>query len=106
MPKVFHAIFIGPPGVGKGTICEKLKEKVEYAHISTGDLVRAEIKNQTPLGKQIKEISEKGGLVPDEIICKMLIDHLKTVPEGKSWLLDGFPRTEAQAKFLKDAPEL
>lgn len=91
--KVFHALFIGPPGVGKGTVCDKLKKECEYAHISTGDLVRAEIRNETELGKQIKEIAEAGGLVPDDIICDMLINHLKSIPATESWILDGFPRT-------------
>lgn len=71
--KPFRALFIGPPGVGKGTACERLKEKRAYAHISTGDLVRAEIKGETELGKKIKAIAEGGGLVPDEIICEMLM---------------------------------
>lgn len=106
MVKTFHALFIGPPGVGKGTICDRLREKIDYEHISTGDLVRAEIKNGTEVGKQIKEISEKGGLVSDDIICKILVDHLKKVPADKSWILDGFPRTEVQAKFLKESEDL
>ena len=71
--KAFHALFIGPPGVGKGTACEKLKRECKYAHISTGDLVRAEIKAQSELGLKIKSIADSGKLVPDEIICEMLM---------------------------------
>ncbi|CAL5990154.1 Adenylate_kinase 1 [Hexamita inflata] len=98
--KQFRAILIGPPGVGKGTQCDLLKNKVEYSHVSTGDLVRAEIKNNTEIGQQIKQITENGGLVPDLTIEQLLKNHFKSLPPNHSWLLDGFPRTEEQAKFL------
>ncbi|CAL5990130.1 Adenylate_kinase 1 [Hexamita inflata] len=98
--KQFRAILIGPPGVGKGTQCDLLKNKVEYSHVSTGDLVRAEIRNKTKIGQEIKQITDDGGLVPDTIIEQLLINHFKSLPPNHSWLLDGFPRTEEQAKFL------
>ncbi|CAL5980811.1 Adenylate_kinase 1 [Hexamita inflata] len=99
----FNAILIGAPGVGKGTQCDILKSKVDYAHVSTGDLIRAEIRNQTEIGLSIQSITEKGGLVPDEIINQMLCNHINSLPINQSWMIDGFPRTLAQAQFLKDS---
>lgn len=93
----FHGILIGPPGVGKGTQCDDLKKHVDYEHISTGNLVRAEIQNGSEIGKQIKEITEKGGLVPDSIICEMLLQKLNSLPLDRAWMLDGFPRSIEQA---------
>ena len=98
-----NIILLGYPGAGKGTEAEDLK-KQGYFHVSTGDLIRAEIKKESPLGKQVKEITSKGNLVPDALVTEILLSAIK----GKEQVLfDGFPRTLAQAetltKYLKDA---
>jgi adenylate kinase len=95
----------GPPGAGKGTYASRLKEKLGAPHISTGDMVREEIKAQTELGKAIKQYSDKGELVPDAIIIQLLAKRLKQPDCKKGFILDGFPRTipqaEAFGKFSK-----
>lgn len=98
-----NIILLGYPGAGKGTEAENLK-KQGYFHVSTGDLIRAEIKKESPLGKQVKEITSKGNLVPDALVTEVLLSAIK----GKeNVLFDGFPRTLAQAqtltKYLEDA---
>jgi len=98
-----NIILLGYPGAGKGTEAENLK-KEGYFHVSTGDLIRAEIKKESPLGKQVKEITSKGNLVPDALVTEILLSAIK----GKdNVLFDGFPRTLAQAqtltKYLEDA---
>lgn len=95
-------IIIGPQGAGKGTQAAELVEKLGAEHIATGDLVRAEIKQGTELGQKIQEYNDKGELVPDEIIIEMTKPHLS---ENESWILDGFPRNQAQAKALDEALE-
>ena len=92
-------ILFGPQGAGKGTQASRLSEKTGAEHVSTGDLVRAEIKGGTELGKKVQEYNDRGELVPDEIIVEMAKPHLK----GNNWILDGFPRTEGQAKALDEA---
>lgn len=95
-------IIFGPQGAGKGTQAAKLVEKMGAEHIATGDLVRAEIKQGTELGQKIQEYNDKGELVPDEIIIEMTKPHLS---ENESWILDGFPRNQAQAEALDEALE-
>lgn len=92
-------ILFGPQGAGKGTQASRLAEKTGAAHVSTGDLVRAEIKQGSELGKKVQEYNDKGELVPDEIIVEMAKPHL----ESGDWILDGFPRTQGQAKALDEA---
>lgn len=93
-------IIYGAPGVGKGTQAKILASKLNIAHISTGDILRAAIKNETELGKQAKAIVESGGLVPDEIVAGMLKDALKEDRCKNGFILDGFPRTVNQAVIL------
>jgi adenylate kinase len=95
-------ILMGPQGAGKGTQAAKLEEETGATHIETGDLVRAEIKEGSELGQKIKEYSDKGELVPDEIIIDMTKPYLD---ENDSWILDGFPRNKEQAKALEEALE-
>ena len=95
-----RVILLGPQGAGKGTQAQRLAEEVGATHISTGDIVRAEIKSGSELGKKVQEYNDKGELVPDEIIVEMAKPHLE---EAGAWLLDGFPRNEAQAKALDEA---
>jgi len=93
-------ILLGPPGAGKGTYASRLTPILETPHISTGDIVRDEIKAQTELGKTIREYSDKGELVPDEIIIKLLAKTLRKPDYERGFILDGFPRTIKQAEAL------
>lgn len=101
-----NLVLFGPPGAGKGTQSEKLIQKYGFVHISTGDLFRWHTKNDTPLGKRVKEIMNSGALVPDEITIAMLKEELDKNPNAKGFLFDGFPRTVPQAEaldqFMKD----
>ncbi len=93
-----NIIFIAPPAAGKGTQSERLVSKYNYTHISTGDLLREEIKKGTELGKEIKALIDKGNLVPDEIVTKMLKNKLATIKGN--FILDGYPRVYSQAEIL------
>ena len=95
-----NLIFLGPPGAGKGTIAAIVKDAYKIPHISTGDFFRANIKNETELGKQVKEILASGNLVPDEITIKMVENRLSESDANDGYILDGFPRTIAQADAL------
>lgn len=97
---MFNLILFGPPGSGKGTQSEKLIEKYGWIHLSTGDLLRKEIANQTPLGLEAKSLMDKGQLVPDEVVVGMIGSALDANPNAKGFLFDGFPRTTAQAEAL------
>ncbi|MGY4521213.1 adenylate kinase [Thermostichus sp. MS-CIW-30] len=98
MPRL---IFLGPPGAGKGTQAERLAAIYHTPKISTGDLLRAEVKAQTPLGCQAKVYMDAGELVPDEVLIGMVKGQLQQSPE-QGWILDGFPRTLAQAEALEE----
>ena len=93
-------VFLGPPGAGKGTIAAKAKLVYSIPHISTGDLFRANIKNGTELGRRVKAILAAGDLVPDEVTIDMVRERLKEEDALKGFILDGFPRTIAQADAL------
>lgn len=95
-----NIILFGPPGAGKGTQAEVLKNKYHLVHISTGDVFRYNIKNETELGKLAKSFIDKGKLVPDEITIDMLSQEVDKNPDAKGFIFDGFPRTEAQAEAL------
>jgi adenylate kinase len=95
-------ILLGPQGAGKGTQAQRLADRVGAKHISTGDMVRAEIKSGSELGRKVQEYNDRGELVPDEIIVEMAKPYLD---DADSWLLDGFPRNEVQAKALDEALE-
>jgi adenylate kinase len=97
---MFNLILFGPPGSGKGTQSQKLIERYGWKHLSTGDLLRSEIANQTPLGMEAKSVMDKGQLVPDEVVIGMISSALDNNPQAKGFLFDGFPRTEAQADAL------
>jgi len=101
-----NLVLFGPPGAGKGTQSDKLIQKFGFVHISTGDLFRWHTKNDTPLGKRVKDIMNSGELVPDEITIAMLKEELDKNPQAKGFLFDGFPRTVPQAevldKFMKE----
>jgi adenylate kinase len=95
-----RVILLGPQGAGKGTQAQRLADEVGATHISTGDIVRAEIKSGSELGRKVQGYNDRGELVPDEIIVEMAKAHLD---DADSWLLDGFPRNQAQAKALDEA---
>src|ERR671921_1990347 len=95
-------ILLGPQGAGKGTQAQRLAGRAGAKHISTGDIVRAEIKSGSELGQKVQDFNDRGELVPDEIIVEMAKPYLD---DADAWLLDGFPRTEAQAKALERALE-
>ncbi len=99
---MINIVLFGPPGAGKGTQADVLKEKYNLVHISTGDVFRYNIKNQTDLGKKAKSFIDQGALVPDEVTINMLSAEVdKTIATAKGYIFDGFPRTEAQADALQ-----
>lgn len=100
-----NIVLFGPPGAGKGTQAEVLKEKYNLVHISTGDVFRYNIKNATELGTLAKSYMDKGQLVPDSVTIDMLNAEVEKNPEAQGFIFDGFPRTEAQAKALADLLE-
>ncbi len=99
-------ILVGPPASGKGTQAQRLGQKLGVPHISMGDLLREEIKKQTPLGREIRSYIEKGVLVPDETVQKILENRLEQEDAQKGFVLDGYPRTKKQAieldKYLEE----
>lgn len=95
-------IILGAPGSGKGTTATVLREKYSLAHISTGDIFRANIKNGTPLGVEAKSYIDKGALVPDSVTIRMVEDRLAQDDTKNGYILDGFPRTLAQAQALDE----
>jgi adenylate kinase len=97
---MFNIILFGPPGSGKGTQSENLIVSYGLKHLSTGDLLRSEIANQTPLGLEAKRFMDQGQLVPDEVVIGMISSALDNNPAAKGFLFDGFPRTEAQSIAL------
>ena len=102
MNKPTVLIFLGPPGIGKGTQAVKISEKLHLPHISTGDILRENIKKQTPLGLQTQALIEKGIYVPDEIINEMIEARTKQGDCKAGFILDGYPRTLKQAEHLSD----
>jgi adenylate kinase len=98
---MLNIIIFGAPGSGKGTQGELMKKNYNLAHISTGEALRREIKNETALGKIAGQYIDRGQLVPDELICDMLDNVLDTVKNGEGIILDGFPRTVPQAEALE-----
>ena len=97
---MFNLILFGPPGSGKGTQSEKIVQKFGLKHLSTGDLLRRELAEKTPLGLEAKNFMDKGQLVPDEVVIGMIDSCLDKNSEAKGFLFDGFPRTVAQAEAL------
>ncbi|MFR1975556.1 MAG: adenylate kinase [Coprococcus sp.] len=96
-------IMLGAPGAGKGTQAKMIAEKCGIPHISTGDIFRANIKNGTELGAKAKEYMDKGLLVPDELVCDLVVDRIQQADCEKGYILDGFPRTIPQAEALENA---
>ncbi len=95
-------IFLGPPGAGKGTQAQILSDNYQIPHVSTGDILRAAVADQTPLGKQAKDYMDRGELVPDTLILDLIKDRLSHEDAVDGWILDGFPRNVNQAAFLEE----
>ena len=95
-------IFLGPPGAGKGTQAQILSENHQIPHVSTGDILRAAVANQTPLGTQAKGYMDRGELVPDALILDLIKGRLSHEDTANGWILDGFPRNVNQAAFLEE----
>lgn len=98
---MLNLVLFGPPGAGKGTQAEKLIDKYQLVHLSTGDILRGEIKAETALGKEAKNFMEKGELVPDSVVIGMIESKIDANADAKGFIFDGFPRTTAQAEALE-----
>ncbi len=96
-----RVVFLGPPGAGKGTQAKFLQEKYGACQVSTGDILRKAVQDRTPLGKKAAEYLDKGGLVPDDVVLNLVAERLQQKDCEKGFILDGFPRTVAQAEGLE-----
>jgi adenylate kinase len=99
---MLNIVLFGPPGAGKGTQAVKLLEKYQLVHLSTGDILRSELKAQTELGKEAKKFMDKGELVPDKVVIGMIEGKIDSNLKAKGFIFDGFPRTKAQANALDE----
>lgn len=99
---MLNIVLFGPPGAGKGTQAEKLLKKYDLVHLSTGDILRAELKAESPLGLEAKKFMEKGELVPDTVVIGMIELKIDSHSDAKGFIFDGFPRTTAQAGALDE----
>ncbi|XP_048874677.1 GTP:AMP phosphotransferase AK3, mitochondrial [Brienomyrus brachyistius] len=99
---LFRAIIMGPPGSGKGTISDRISKSFGLTHLSSGDVLRANIKAKTEIGLLMKSCIDQGQLVPDDVISRLILGELRQMGSG-GWLLDGFPRTVLQADALDGA---
>ena len=95
-----NLILIGPPGAGKGTQAERLIDDFDLPYYATGNILRAAIEGETPLGREAKEYVDRGELVPDELICRVIDERLDSGEADDGFILDGFPRTVGQAEML------
>uniref|UniRef100_A0A3P9M6I1 GTP:AMP phosphotransferase AK3, mitochondrial n=2 Tax=Oryzias TaxID=8089 RepID=A0A3P9M6I1_ORYLA len=100
--RILRAVIMGPPGSGKGTVSARIVKSFGVKHISSGDILRANIKQQTELGLLVRSCMDQGQLVPDGLMSRLILKDLKSM-EHISWLLDGFPRTVSQAEALDQA---
>lgn len=97
---MLNIVLFGPPGAGKGTQSQNLIQEYQLEHLSTGDILRGEITNGTPLGLEAKKLMDEGLLVPDEVVIGMISNKLDQNKDAKGFIFDGFPRTVAQAEAL------
>lgn len=98
-----NLVLVGPPGAGKGTQAERLTSDFDLPYYATGDILRQAVKDETELGKEAKSYMDDGDLVPDELICKVIMDRIDTPEAEDGFLLDGFPRNVEQADILENA---
>ncbi len=97
---MLNIVLFGPPGAGKGTQAEKITQKYDLVHLSTGDILRSELAGKTELGLEAKRFMDKGELVPDSVVIGMIETKIDQNPRAKGFIFDGFPRTTAQAQAL------
>lgn len=97
---MFNLVLFGPPGSGKGTQAAKLVDKYNFIHLSTGDILRDEIRRGTAIGQQAKVLIDDGKLMPDEVVIEMIRQRIKTIKGVEGFIFDGFPRTTKQAEEL------
>jgi adenylate kinase len=100
-----NLVLLGPPGAGKGTQAERLVTDFDLPYYATGDILRAAVKDETPLGSEAKDYMDRGELVPDELICKVIMERIDQPEAEDGFLLDGFPRNKEQADILGHALE-
>ena len=98
-----NLILLGPPGAGKGTQAERLVDDFDLPYYATGDILRAAVKEESDLGKEAKGYMDKGDLVPDELICRVIMERIDSAEAADGFVLDGFPRTVGQADVLENA---
>ena len=101
MPQGLRLVLFGPPGAGKGTQAQLLRERFSLTHISSGDLFRHHLGERTPLGLRAKEYMNNGELVPDEVTIDIILDKVMSIPDNEGFILDGFPRNPNQADVLE-----
>ncbi|CAJ1070876.1 GTP:AMP phosphotransferase AK3%2C mitochondrial isoform X1 [Xyrichtys novacula] len=102
LQRIFRAVIMGPPGSGKGTVSARITKSFGLKHVSSGDILRANINAKTELGLLMKSCIDQGQLAPDDVMSRLILNDLRAVGQS-SWLLDGFPRTVSQAEALDDA---
>src|SRR3954449_4319492 len=100
-----NLILMGPPGAGKGTQAERLVDDFDLPYYATGDILRAAVEEESELGKEAKGYMDKGDLVPDDLICKVIMERVDSPDAADGFVLDGFPRTQGQADVLDAALE-
>ncbi|HWH45746.1 MAG TPA: nucleoside monophosphate kinase, partial [Thermoleophilaceae bacterium] len=100
-----NLILVGPPGAGKGTQAERLQGDFDIPYYATGDILRAAVRDETDLGREAKEYMDRGDLVPDDLICKVIMDRIDRPEAEDGFLLDGFPRNREQADILGEGLE-
>jgi adenylate kinase len=100
MNRGLRLVFLGPPGVGKGTYASRIARSIDIPHISVGDILRAEIAKKTTLGSNLQQYTSRGALAPDELVCTILANRLAKPDAKRGFVLDGFPRTVRQADLL------
>ena len=102
MANVIRIVLLGPPGAGKGTQAKLLQDQYSACQVSTGDILRSAVREQTPIGKEASEYINRGALVPDDVIVKLVAERLKAKDCDNGFILDGFPRTINQAQSLQE----
>ena len=100
MPQVFNIVIMGPPGAGKSTQAEAIASRYGLSRLSTGDMVRDEIKKDSPLSQKLREIVARGDMAPESLIYKLVAQNLSSADNKNGFILDGFPRNETQARWL------